>query len=54
MKFAEPTASGPEEAAVGGSELCEQLGGDGHGNVAHFEFSVGFAGVAAMVAFFSR
>ena len=26
MKFAEPTASGPEEAAVGGSELCEQLG----------------------------
>jgi hypothetical protein len=26
MKFAEPTASVPEEAAVGGSELCEQLG----------------------------
>ena len=28
MKFAEPTASVPEEAAVGGSELCEQRGWD--------------------------
>lgn len=28
MKFAEPTASVPEEAAVGVSELCEQLGWD--------------------------
>lgn len=28
MKFAERTASVPEEAAVGGSELCEQLGWD--------------------------
>jgi transposase len=31
MKFAEPTASVPEEAAVGGSELCEQLGWDAGG-----------------------
>lgn len=54
MKFAEPTASGPEEAAVGGSELCEQLGGDAHGNVAHFCSSMFFAGVAATAAFFSR
>ena len=42
MKFAEPTASVPEEAAVGVSELCEQLGRDAgcgrkamtHGNTA--------------------
>jgi hypothetical protein len=54
MKFAEPTASGPEEAAVGGSELCEQLGGDAHGNVAHFCSSMFFVAVAATVAFFSR
>src|SRR5687768_913863 len=31
MKFAEPTASVPEEAAVGVSELCEQLGWDAGG-----------------------
>ena len=31
MKFAESTASVPEEAAVGGSELCEQLGWDAGG-----------------------
>ena len=54
MKFAEPTASGPEETAVGGSELCEQLGGDAHGDVAHFGSSSFFAGFAAMAAFFKR
>src|SRR5438128_8860529 len=31
MKFAEPTASVPEEAAVGVSELCEQLGWEAGG-----------------------